>query len=71
VPTYRPFNPVRRVLSIAITVSVVFTLTGLGMGRTMPQSVLAFVATFALALGAGCLMYRHDLAALIRARSED
>ncbi len=66
----RPFRPVRRALTTAITVSLIFAVVGYGEVRNVPETLIAFVGVFVLALGAGLLIYRKDIAAQIRARRE-
>lgn len=68
--TERPFRPVRRARRIAIAASMVFAALGDGSSRNSAPSVFVFGAVFALALGVGCLLYRQDIAAVVRARRE-
>jgi hypothetical protein len=64
----RPFRPIRRTLTTAITVSLVFAVVGYGEVRNVAETLIGFVAVFVLAVGAGFLIYRKDIAAQIRAR---
>ena len=69
-PADRPFRPVRRALTTAITVSLVFAVVGYGEVRNVLQTLGVAVGVFVLALGAGLLIYRKDIAAQRRARRE-
>jgi hypothetical protein len=66
----RPFRPVQRTVQVAITVSLVFAVVGYGEVRNVAETLIAFVGVFVLALGAGFLIYRKDIAAQIRARRD-
>jgi hypothetical protein len=69
-PAERPFRPIRRTVQVAITVSLVFAVVGYGQVRNVTETLIGFVAVFVLALGAGFVIYRKDIVAVIRARRE-
>lgn len=55
-------------MTVVLGVPAVYALAGYGTGMTPVQAVLALLAASALVLGVCCMLYRRDIASLIRAR---
>jgi hypothetical protein len=68
----RPFRPIRRILTTAIVITTVYVLGGsaLDSNHEVWASVIYGAIVLVGSLGVGVLLYRKDLAALVRTRRQ-